>query len=287
MNVNIDPNLIALGPFVLSWHGLFSAVGLGAGIWIAARLLRGSIVPEDEVMTTAFWGTVGALIGARLLHVIDQWDYYRQQPLQILLLNEGGIAIFGAIVGGMLGGFIYARLRRLPVGLLADAAGIGLILGQAIGRIGDVINGEHHGQRLPEGTPWAVTYTHPNTLGERGIPVHLAVGYELVWDLLVFGLLLGLWGRLPRPGMLFWIYLLLYSLGRFVISFFRQDTIAALGLTQAQLVALGSAAVALWFLVYLLNRAAREPQATVETPLVPPAEPTVTPAAQPSSGESA
>ena len=143
MDINIDPNLIVLGPFVLSWHGLFSAVGLGAGIWIAVRLLATSVVPEDEVMTTAFWGTLGALIGARLLHVVDQWEYYRQQPLQILLLNEGGIAIFGAIIGGMLGGFIYARLRRLPVGIMADAGGAGLILGQAIGRIGDVINGEH------------------------------------------------------------------------------------------------------------------------------------------------
>src|SRR5215207_1506339 len=204
MDINIDPNLIVLGPFVLSWHGLFSAVGLGAGIWIAVRLLATSVVPEDEVMTTAFWGTLGALIGARLLHVVDQWEYYRQQPLQILLLNEGGIAIFGAIIGGMLGGFIYARLRRLPVGIMADAGGAGLILGQAIGRIGDVINGEHHGQRLPAGTPGAVTYTHPSTLGERGVPNHLAVGYELVFDLLVFGLLIGLWGRLPRPGMLFW-----------------------------------------------------------------------------------
>jgi phosphatidylglycerol:prolipoprotein diacylglycerol transferase len=280
MVIHIDPSLIVLGPLVLTWHGLFSAVGLGAGIWIATRLLRGSPVPEDEVMTTAFWGTVGALVGARLLHVLDQWDYYRQQPWQILLINEGGIAIYGAIIGGVLAGFLYVRLRRLPAGLLADAAAVGLILGQAIGRIGDVINGEHHGQRLPEGTPWAVVYTHPNTLGERGVPNHLAVGYELVWDLLVFGLLLGLWGRLPRPGMLFWLYLLLYSAGRFVISFYRQDTLTPLGLAQAQVVALGSAAAAIWFLVYLLNRAAREPAAAIPT------EPPVG-ATQPPSGEPA
>lgn len=280
MVIHIDPNLIVLGPLVLTWHGLFSAVGLGAGIWIAARLLRGSPVPEDEVMTTAFWGTVGALVGARLLHVLDQWDYYRQQPGQILLINEGGIAIYGAILGGVLAGFLYVRLRRLPVGLLADAAAVGLILGQAIGRIGDVINGEHHGQRLPDGTPWAVVYTHPNTLGERGVPNHLAVGYELVWDLLVFGVLLGLWGRLPRPGMLFWLYLLLYSAGRFVISFYRQDTLTPFGLAQAQVVALGSAAVAIWFLVYLLNRAARAPAAA-------PATERPVGATQPSSGEPA
>jgi len=259
MVINVDPNLIVLGPFVLSWHGLFSAVGLAAGIWLAARLLRGTVVPEDEVMTTAFWGTIGALIGARLFHVVDQWGYYSQRPVQILLINEGGIAIYGAIIGGMLGGFIYARLRRLPVGLLADAAGIGLILGMAIGRIGDVINGEHHGAHLPAGTPWAVTYVNPNTLGEPGVPVHLAVGYEQVADLLIYGLLLGLWGRLPRTGMLFWLYLLLYSVARFFITFFRVDTIIAFGLTQAQLVAIGSMLVSLWFLVYLLSRTNRVP----------------------------
>src|SRR5579884_2170176 len=267
MVIDIDPNLVVLGPFVLSWHGLFSAIGLAVGIWIATRLLRGGPVSDDELMTTAFWCTIGGLIGARLLHVVDQWEYYSQRPLQILLLNEGGNAIFGAILGGALGGFIYARLRRLPVGLLLDAGGVGLILGQAIGRIGDVINGEHHGLHLPEGTPWAVTYVHPNTLGERGVPVHLAVGYEQIWDLLIFGVVLGLWGRLPRAGMVFWIYLLLYSVGRFFISFFRQDTIAAFGLTQAQLVALGTAAVAVWALVYLLTRPVRT------SPAPRPAEP--------------
>ena len=279
MPIDIDPNLIAIGPFVLSWHGLFSAVGLGAGIWIAARLLRGGPVSEDEVMTTAFWCTVGGLVGARLLHVVDQWEYYSQRPLQILLLNEGGIAIFGAILGGTIGGVAYALVRRLPLGPLLDAGGVGLILGQAIGRIGDVINGEHHGTHLPEGTPGAVTYVHPNTLGERGIPNHLAVGYELVWDLLVYGVLLGLWGRLPRPGMLFWLYMLLYSVGRFIINFFRQDTIVAFGLAQAQLVAIATAAVAIWALVYLLTRPARAPQP-------PPAAETPVPVApSPSSSE--
>jgi phosphatidylglycerol:prolipoprotein diacylglycerol transferase len=275
MTINIDPNLITIGPFVLSWHGLFSAVGLGAGIWIALHLLRGTSVSEDDVMTTAFWCTVGGLVGARLLHVLDQWGYYSQNPLQILLINEGGIAIFGAIIGGTVGGLIYALVRHLPMGLLLDAGGVGLILGQAIGRIGDVINGEHHGMRLPEGTPGAVTYVHPNTLGERGVPNHLAVGYELVWDLLVYGLLLGLWGRLPRAGMIFWIYLLLYSFGRFVISFYRQDTITAFGLTQAQLVALGSGAVAIWALVYLLTRPARTAPAPVAAE--PPADSPVAP----------
>src|SRR6185436_8458258 len=118
----------------------------------------------------------------------DNWGYYSQNLVSIVLINEGGIAIYGAIVGGVLTGVLYARLTGLSVAAVADGGGIGLILGQAIGRIGDVINGEHHGLRLD--APWAVIYSHTNTLGEIGLPVHLAVGYELVWDMLVFGLLL-------------------------------------------------------------------------------------------------
>jgi phosphatidylglycerol---prolipoprotein diacylglyceryl transferase len=139
----------------------------------------------------------------------------------------------------------------------------------AIGRIGDVINGEHHGAHAP-GFPLAVVYTNPNTLGEVGVPVHLAVGYEMVMDLVIFvGLVWlargvvrdsgGRWRfnwqpRFARAGMLFWFYLFVYSLGRFVIQFYRQDTPFALGLSQAQLLSVLTAMVAVWALVYQVNR---------------------------------
>ncbi len=87
--------------------------------------------------------------------------------------------------------------------------------------IGDVINREHHGKHW--GGPLAVVYTHPNTLGERGVPIHLAVGYELVPDLLLLALLLRLYGRLPRPGMKSWVLVLGYSAIRSVAGFVRQD----------------------------------------------------------------
>jgi phosphatidylglycerol:prolipoprotein diacylglycerol transferase len=116
-----------------------------------------------------------------------------------------------------------------------------------------------------------VVYTNPNTLGEIGMPVHLAVGYEMVMDLLIFALLVwlargfvrspeGRWvfnwqPRFPREGMLFWFYLFIYSLGRFFVQFYRQDTVFALGLSQAQLLSVLTAMVAVWALVYQLTRA--------------------------------
>jgi prolipoprotein diacylglyceryl transferase len=216
------------------------------------------------------WGVIGAIVGARLFHVIDQWDFYARDPISILKVNEGGLAIYGTIVGGPVAGAIYAWRKGLNVPRLADIAAVPLVLGMAIGRIGDIINGEHHGAHAP-GFPLAVVYTNPNTLGEIGVPVHLAVGYEMVMDLLIFALLVwmargflrspeGRWlfnwqPRFPREGMLFWFYLFIYSLGRFFIQFYRQDTPFALGLSQAQLLSVLTAMVAVWALVYQLTRA--------------------------------
>lgn len=266
--IHLDPNIAQIGPFVLTWHGLFSAVGLAAGIWIAAVLGRRIGIREDDIYGTALWGVVGAIIGARLFHIIDSFGYYLQNPLQVFLLNEGGIAIFGAIIGGPIGGFLYAWPRKLPVGKLADLGAIGLILGQAIGRIGDIINGEHHA--IPTDLPFGVVYTHPETLGQNQ-PVHLAVGYEMVLDLLIFGALLRLWRHLGGDGRLFWIYLILYSIARFFISFLRFDTIVVLGLRQAQLVSVATIIVSVAMLVWLSTRRG-EPELPV--PVVATAHPT-------------
>ncbi|HEX2172528.1 MAG TPA: prolipoprotein diacylglyceryl transferase, partial [Dehalococcoidia bacterium] len=260
--IDIDPNILQIGPFVLTWHGVFSAIGLAAGIWSAAFLGKRQGLAEDDIYGTALWGVVGAIIGARLFHVIDSLPYYAQNPGQAFLINEGGIAIFGAVVGGPIGGAIYARWRRLPIGKLADLGALGLILGQAIGRIGDIINGEHYA--VPTDLPFGVRYVHPNSLDQRGEVVHLAVGYEMILDLIIFGILLGLWRRLGGDGRLFWIYLALYSIARFFLSFLRLDTIVAFGLRQAQLVAVASVIVSAVMLGLLLWRQGRGPAPVLE-----------------------
>lgn len=257
-------------PLQITWHGFFTAVGTLVGIWLAVRWATRAGYTEDDTFSVAMWGVIGAIIGARLFHVIDQWDFYAKDPISILRVNEGGLAIYGTIVGGPIAGALYAWRKRLNVARLADIAAPPLILGMAIGRIGDIINGEHHGAHA-QGFPLAVVYTNPNTLGEIGVPVHLAVGYEMVMDLLIFAFLVWLargamrlptsrWAfnwqpRLPRDGMLFWTYLCVYSLGRFFIQFYRQDTPFALGLSQAQLLSVLTAMVAIWVLVYQWTRA--------------------------------
>ncbi len=260
--IDLDPNIATIGPFTLAWHGVFSAVGIIAGIWLCMRLLRGSRISEDDVYTLALWSVIGGIVGARLFHVVDAWDYYSQNLLQIVMINEGGLSIYGAIVVGTLSVIATMVIKGINVGLFLDAGGPGLILGQAIGRIGDVINGEHHG--LPTDWPIGVRYVHPNTLGEPGKVVHLAVGYEMVWDIIALAILLRLRGRLPQNGMVFVAYMFLYGFGRFFITFTRVDTKVYLGLTQAQLIAVAMMVVSLPLLAFLASRPKREEPVEVE-----------------------
>src|SRR5207249_7491655 len=126
-----DPN-VHLGPITLAWHGIFTAVGIFFGVWLPLRLLRGKISEEDG-WSVATWGVVGGIIGARLVHVIDQWQYYVANPLQIFFIWTGGIAIWGAAIGGVLGGYIAAVRRGVPIGYGADAAAPGIALASRSG----------------------------------------------------------------------------------------------------------------------------------------------------------
>ncbi|MFN8524325.1 MAG: prolipoprotein diacylglyceryl transferase [Chloroflexota bacterium] len=259
IEINLEPVLLRLGVLVVTWHGFFTAVGVLCGIQLATRLSYEYGYTEDDIMSIALWAVIGGIVGARLLHVIDQWDYYLQDPLAILRINEGGLAIWGTIIGGPLAGVLYGWWKKLSIPTLLDTCGMGLVLGMAIGRLGDIVNGEHHG--ADASVPWSVTYTHPNTLGDLNVPVHLAVGYELIWDVLVMAICMMLMARkaLPRHGMAFWLMIALYSLGRFFVQFFRLDTPFLWGLSQAQLLSFLVGALAIWIVVYLgasANRAA-------------------------------
>jgi len=152
--INLDPNIVTLGPLTLSWHGLFSAIGVIAGVTIGVRVAVEGGAGEDPAYNLALWSVAGGIVGARLFHVVDNWAYYAQNPIQIVMINEGGIAIYGAIVGGVLTGFIYALVTKIDVAAVADGGAVGLILGEATGRIGAVITGALHG--LPYDPPGKV-----------------------------------------------------------------------------------------------------------------------------------
>lgn len=247
ITIGLDPNLPTLGPLTPTWHGLFTLLAVVAGIAVALILARRAELPEEQVYATALWGIPGGIIGARLVHVIDQWPYYAANPAAILGLS--GTSLYGALLGGALAGALYARVKGFPVGRMADVAAPAMLVAQIIGRIGCLINGDAYGS--PTSLPWGIVYTHPNAAAPLGVAGHPAPAYEILWDLIVLGVLWRLRGKAGKPGALFFLYLVLYSAGRFFITFWRENTVVAMGLQQAHIIALLIMAVGLPALLYL------------------------------------
>jgi phosphatidylglycerol:prolipoprotein diacylglycerol transferase len=257
INIGIDPNIGHVFGLLITWHGFFTAVGIIAGVWLAVNVAAGPRVgiDPDTSYTIGMIVVAAGIVGARALYVIEN---YGDSPNidsfgDIFRITEGGISIYGAIIGGAVAGWAYGLVKRLPSAAGADAGAFGMLLGLAIGRIGDIINGEHFAKT--SSLPWAVTYSHPNSTAFARQPMHPAVAYEMIGDLVILGILALLWRRNPKSGVTFALAFLLYSVMRFFVSFLRIDSHEpAFGLTTPQLVAVAVIPVALALLVYFLKR---------------------------------
>ena len=286
ISIPFDPDIIRRAGFVLSWHGFFTVVAVAVAVYLTWRWGRRDGLNGDAILSVATWCIIGGIIGARILHVIDFWDdVYRHDPVRVIYFWSGGIAIFGAYLGGFAGGAAYILLRNAPwlhrlcdhwplrwtgmhrpfpelpsVAHLADVAAPALLIALAIGRIGDVINGEHWSSFTD--LPWGWVYTDPDSLGWGRPPSHPAVAYELIFCLLWAGALWLLRDRIRPRGMLFALFFAGYSTGRFFISFLREERNTYIfGFNEAQLVALAIMAVTVPLLIYRA-RLARRPART-------------------------
>ena len=251
--IDLDPNLFQIGPFLITWHGVFSVLGILAAARVAQILLKPEGISADRVYDLAVWMVIAGLIGARLLYV---WENYRQFGgawQKIVFINEGGLSQWGGIFGGLIGAFLWCWQSKVDYRLFLDAAGPANALGFAIGRIGDIINGEHHA--IDSNLPFAVQYVNERTLGEPGRTVHPEVAYELVFNAIVFGtaILTYRWFKRRLPvGVTGLLWLSVYAAGRFALSFLREDSLV-FGLRQAQwasllMIAVAAGVVAFWML---------------------------------------
>ena len=175
--IDLNPNLFQVGPFLITWHGIFSVIGILAAAGAGQFLLQRDGVPADRVDDMAVWMVVVGLVGARLLYVWENYQLFVGNWQRIFCITEGGISQWGGIFGAMIGGYVWCRRNDVDYRRVLDAAGAANALGFAIGRIGDVINGEHHA--TPTNLPWGVEYVNEQTLGEPGGIVHPEVAYEL------------------------------------------------------------------------------------------------------------
>jgi phosphatidylglycerol:prolipoprotein diacylglycerol transferase len=221
INIGISPIAFTIGPIEVRWYGIMIALAiLTVVLWVLWEVRRGARISYDMVFTAALVAIPSGVIFSRLLHVIDRWDIYSQNPGQII--GFSGLAIYGAVLGATLAVWLYSRLSRFQFGYFADAVAPGIILAQAVGRVGCLLNGCCYG--VETHLPWGIVYSSPDSLCPIGIAFHPTQLYEIIYNLLVFGLLVGLRGRLKPAGSLFLVYIGLYSLWRFGIDFIRDGT---------------------------------------------------------------
>ncbi|MBN1690366.1 MAG: prolipoprotein diacylglyceryl transferase [Dehalococcoidia bacterium] len=251
LNIDLNPIVFSVGTFEVRWYGVMVVLAVVALIGIALLEAKRRNISQDTIWDVGLWGVIGGILGSRILHVIDQWEYYFSHPEQ--LLNFAGLAVWGAVLGAAAALLIYCRVKKLSFWLMADLVAPGAILAQAIGRIGCLINGCCYGNTCE--LPIAVIYLHPASYAPQGVPLYPTQIFHFIWNMGGF-VLLWLLRKHTRPdGVLFFIWMIYFSAGDFVIRFFRGDTTPFMfNLPEAQVVDIAVVAVSIIMLAVLLVR---------------------------------
>ena len=233
------------------WYGVLMATGMIIGTLLALKEAKRVGIKEDDVLDLAIIAIPIGLLSARLYYVIFNWSFYSQNPSQILNFRGGGMAIHGALIGGILTGYIFTKIKKIDFLKMADAVIIGMPLAQAIGRWGNFINGEAHGG--PTDVPWAIVVN-----GEKVHPTFL---YESIWNLGIFIFLWMFRKKKQYEGQIIVWYVTLYSLGRFFIEGLRTDSLMIGPLRMAQVISLVGVLGGLIAHIYLSKK---NKQSTIE-----------------------
>jgi phosphatidylglycerol:prolipoprotein diacylglycerol transferase len=233
ITIGVNPVAFTIGEISVRWYGVMVALAVVVLIlWMVWQIRRGADISYDSLLTVALVAIPSGIIISRLIHIIDMWGFYMANPGQ--LLGFGGLTIWGAILGATLGIWVYSRFSDFKFGYFMDLITPGVLLAQVVGRVGCTINGCCYGKA--SSLPWAVVYTNPDSYAPLGIAVHPTQIYEIIFLLIVFGVLFWLRKRFQPEGSLFLIYLSLYSMWRLGLGFLRDGTDFLFGLQQAQVI---------------------------------------------------
>lgn len=280
----MNPIFLKIGSFELHYYGLMYALAFIVGTFLAKKMAKERNFDEKIIDDYAFVAIISGLIGGRLYYVLFNLDYYLSYPLEIPAVWHGGMAIHGGIIGGIIGTFIYGKIKKINPFLLGDYAAAPFILGQAIGRIGNLMNGEIHGvptftpfsvifsikpkfsewyayyQNLsilekinfPDLVPWGLVFPLTSPAGQEfpNLALHPAMIYELILNFIAFCII---WFILRKKenlavGTMWWTYIILYSINRIIVSFFRAEDLMILGIRAPHLVSFIMIVIAILFL---------------------------------------
>ena len=243
-------DLFGIEGFNIAWYGVIIGCGMLLACLLAGWRAKRAGYKTDLILDFVLWAIPIAVVCARLYYVIFEWDYYSQDLTRILAFREGGLAIYGGVIGGIATAVIFCRIQRFPLLRLMDFAMPSLILGQAIGRWGNFVNQEAFGNRITDpGLQFFPYGVYIERLGEW----HQATFfYESMWNLAVFIIMMLVARKVKKAGWMTVLYFVGYGLGRFFIEGLRADSLYLIpGLRVSQLVSLmliGAGIVMAWLI---------------------------------------
>lgn len=257
IRLNISPVAFSIGAINVHWYGIIIALAIMVALTLATRQSKKFGIDEDNLLDMFLYALPVSIIFARLFFVVFTWDSYKNDLLGIFRIWEGGLAIYGAIIGAVLTVFVYCRVKKIDVLKMCDFACVYLPLAQAIGRWGNFTNQELYGSNTD--LPWGMTGNRIQAFPDPGVdgskPVHPTFLYESVLNLLVFAILLRLRKNNKVKGRVFASYLMSYSLVRTFMEFLRTDEFGTGNIRYNQVISIIVFVGSLIWLVYLNNRA--------------------------------
>jgi phosphatidylglycerol:prolipoprotein diacylglycerol transferase len=216
----MHPILFRLGGLAVYAYGFFVAIGFVAGVIFATLRARKEGIPFEKVVDL-FYTVLSAILGSRILFVLINLDVYRENPLQIFKIWEGGLVFYGGLILAIGVSIGYMRWHRLPIWKFADLFSPSIALGLFFGRIGCFFAGCCYGRETS--LPWGIIFTDPNSLARLNVPLHPTQLYESTSSLIIFFFLNWMEKKKTFDGQLFWLFLFLYSVTRFFIEMLRDD----------------------------------------------------------------
>ncbi len=249
IHITLNPIAFSFGNIKVHWYGIIIALGFLLGYLYVLKYSKKFGISKDDISSVVVLSSISAIICARLYYVIFYpGDFYIKNPMKIFMISEGGIAIYGAIIGGILSIFVFAKIKKLNVWGILDVASLGVLIGQFIGRWGNFINQEAFG--IATNLPWGMT--SENTDFQT---VHPCFLYESLGCFIIFVILhfYSLYSKKSKPGNIFVIYMLLYGLLRSAIEKIRTDSLI-IPYTHLKISQVLAIALALTFLTIIIKK---------------------------------
>jgi len=269
--ITIDNVAFSIGKIDIAWYGVIIACGMILAIVFGMSNMRKVGLDPNRAIDAIIGGVIGGVAGARLYYVAMNWEEYSKDLKSIFNTRNGGLAIYGGVIGALLVGLIIAKMRKVKLLPLLDLTGMGFLIGQGIGRWGNFVNQEAFGCNTD--LPWGMTggriqswivanyssISSPASVIELDpdLPVHPCFLYESLWCLIGFVILFTVFRKRKFDGQIFLLYIFWYGLGRFFIEGLRTDSLMIGNLRVSQVLAAVSSAVAFILLIIVSSKVKR------------------------------